>query len=177
MNAAQKAWATRRARAAAASPLPTMPPARARRAVERVSPLLAGSARAELSAGQKAAETRRAVEAARVEAEARRNGIAEVSPLADHAMVTFYVDDQKLGCGERSFLVLEIGQKTVRLFNAPTLSEISVDRVAFDRHARPYRSLTKTVAAIIARNQAEFERLDLEYDPRVAKRALEALAA
>jgi len=176
MNAAQKAWATRRARAATASPLPIMPPARQRRTVERVTALLAASAPGELTAGQKAAETRRAVDAARIEAEARRNGVEAVSPLANNAMVSLYVDDQKLGSGERSFLVLEIGQKTVRLFNAPTLSEIAVDRLAFDRHARPYRSLTKTVAAIIARNQATFERLDLDYAPRTAREAMRVLA-
>lgn len=179
-EAARKAWATRRARMTGAShPEPDqLPPARRKRVlVDRVSPLAVAKASPELTAGQKAAASRKALEDARAEREAMRNGIEAPSPLASSKMVTLWVEHDKIGDGYRNFLVVEIGQKQVVLFNAPTLCEITIDRVTFERHAKPYRSLTKTVAAIIARNQGIFERFNLDYDARASKRAAAALAA
>lgn len=190
-EATKKAWETRRARAAAggsgvssaaiaaaapAAIVSNARPARIQRAVERISPLTA-TARQELTAGQKAAATRHALEIARQEAEARKNGIEAPSPLADVELVQLWIDDAKIGCGERPFVVVEIAPKKVRLFSASVLQTIMIDRIDFDRHAKPYRTNAAKVAGIIQRNATGRDRLGLEYCPRDVKNALACLGA
>ncbi len=171
LNAAQKAWETRRARAAAAA-IASQPAKAARPKVERVSPL-AGQV-VQLNAAHRAHETRRALEAARQELEARRNGVTSPSPV-EAELVHLYIDDSKIGCGYRQFVVVEIGPKAVRLFNAPTLQEISVDRFVFDKRATPYRTVKSRVINLITKTISCCDRLGIDYDARAAKAALAVL--
>lgn len=178
MNAAQKAWATRRARLAAEKAAPLPPPAPARRKrqlVDRIGALVA--IEPEKTAGQKAAESRAIALQARAELEARRAGVEQPSALAECKTVRMWVDDAKVGCGFRNFVVVEIGTKVVRLFSAPALREIDVSRYDFDKYAKPYVSRAGSLARIIDSTASSFDRLGLDYQPRIVRAVRAAVAA
>ena len=92
------------------------------------------------------------------------------TPQVGH-MVTMWVEDVKLGCGLRQFVVLEIGAKWCRLYSAAALTELRVTREEFDKYAKPYRSAVD-VSAIVDRNATLYDKLSREgssqfvYDPR-----------
>jgi hypothetical protein len=90
-------------------------------------------------------------------------------------MVSLWVDDERVGCGLRTFVVISIGPKHVRLFNAQTLAEISVDKATFMKHARPHDAKTGAVKRILRRNASIYQRLGLRYGPNKVKAALAAL--
>lgn len=116
-----------------------------------------------LSPAHKAWETRRAKAEGRAILEARKvEAIApvKVSPLADAKMVELWLDRQDVGCGQRRYIVLDIGGRTVRLFSAAKLITVEVDRSEFDRYARPVRGRAKTVATIIRNNQSLADRIN-----------------
>lgn len=116
MNAAQKAWATRRARAEARSTIATI-----KRGVENPSPAYDAS-----------------------------------KPVVD-----LWLDDNRIGCGQRRFIVLECGTKAVKLFYPPQLATITVDRVTFDRHAKPAADAKpRKLARIIRDNVAQAKRVN-----------------
>lgn len=109
---------------------------------------------AELSPAKKAWLTRRLRDEARAEQAQRKQEAAEaaasVSPLDGEKIVSYWCDDPTIGCGSRLFVVMDIGPQWVQLFYAPRLCHLRVDRVTFDKYAKPSRgsSPRKTVAII-----------------------------
>lgn len=195
LSPAQRAWITIRARKAAlaagasidainairtpapeADAEPEFKPVRRERVkVDRVSPLSEGPA--EMTAGQKAAETRRLLEEARAKLEAIKAGVEAPSDLADAFAVELNVDDAKVGCGQRSFVVVAIDIRTVTLFNVPTLTTIQIDRITFEQDAKPYKTtkakqLARIDAAILA-----YDKSKLDYDVKAVKAAIRTLLA
>lgn len=117
----------------------------------------------QLSPAMKAWETRRAKAEGRAIVEAAK--IAAItppapSPLADARHVQLWLDRQDVGCGYRRYTVLEVGERTVRLFSASKLIAIEVDRREFDRWARAVRHKGNTIADIIKRNIALVDRVN-----------------
>jgi hypothetical protein len=116
-----------------------------------------------LSPAHKAWETRRAKAEGRAIIEARKvdaTAPVKVSPLADAKMVELWLDRQDVGCGQRRYVVIEIGPRVVRLFSAAKLITIEVNRTEFDRYARPVRGKANTVTAIIKNNQRLADRIN-----------------
>jgi hypothetical protein len=140
-----------------------------------------------LSPAQKAWETRRARIEGRAIVEQAKAKVAveeaKPSPLSDARMVEIELDRSDVGCGRRRYIVLDIGDWTVRLFSAASLIAIDVPRIEFERKAKPARHNAKTVAAIIRRNMALCDRVNDKAQAVVmfdggdaAKRALELLS-
>lgn len=118
---------------------------------------------APISAAAKAWATRRARDAARVEIAAIKAGVTKPSPAydPDKPVVDLWLDDARVGCGQRRYIVLEVGTKAVKLFYPPQLVLITVDRVTFDRHARPARDAkVRKLARIIRDNIASAKRVN-----------------
>lgn len=181
LSAAQKAAITRKANAAARAA--GEKPKRAKRQVERLSILSVAAPAAELTAGQKAALTRRAREEAREKIAAVKTGVAAEAAV-DSKVVEVWLDDAQIGCGWRRYVVLDVSAKWVRLFNAPRLTAIRVDRVTFDRQSRAAKFKAKKVAEIIRNNINAAERINDESKAvvvpdggRDARQALEILEA
>jgi hypothetical protein len=109
-----------------------------------------------MNAAQKAWATRRARDAARADI-VRLNAGVETPAVAyreNKPVVDINIDDAKVGCGTRRFVVLDCGPRVVRLFYYPTLVTITVDRLTFDRKAKYARdSKREKIAAIIRKNQ------------------------
>jgi hypothetical protein len=99
------------------------------------------------------------------------------SPSAPAVMVELFIDEARTGAGFRRFVVLSVGSKWALLFHVPTLHQIKVDRATFDSRARATDFNAATVAKIIRRNLATYERLKFQHSPRVAKLALSAIRA
>jgi hypothetical protein len=70
-------------------------------------------------------------------------------------MVSLYLEDARIGCGFRRYLVLEVGPKFVTLFYAPKLATVRVDCLTFDRHAKA----ETLMAGIIRANMDEAQKL------------------
>lgn len=118
---------------------------------------------APMNAAQRAWATRRAHAAARVEIAAIKAGVTRPSPAydPDKPVVDLWLDDAKVGCGQRRYIVLEVGTKAVKLFYPPQLVLVTVDRVTFDRHARPARDAkVRKLARIIRDNVAAAKRVN-----------------
>ena len=64
----------------------------------------------------------------------------------------------------------------MRLFYAPLLVEIVVDRLTFDRHAIPYKTTAAKLRARVDAAAATFDRHNLEYSPKVVRGAYQVLA-
>lgn len=112
---------------------------------------IALTAPAELSPAQKAWVTRRARDAQREIIETTKAGVDKPSPLAGEKIVALQIDeDNEIGSGRRLYVVVEIGDRWVTLFHPPQLVNRRVDRLTFDRYARPSpaSSPKKTVALI-----------------------------
>jgi hypothetical protein len=90
-------------------------------------------------------------------------------------MVSLWVDDERVGSGLRTFVVLSVGPKHVHLFNASTLSEITIDKATFMKHARPHDAKTGAVKRILRRNASIYKRMGLRYGPNKVKAALAVL--
>jgi|SRR5581483_12307170 len=131
-----------------------------------------------LSPAQKAWATRKARDRARASIAAVKVGIAAPSPVVagGDKVVDLYLDDSRVGCGLRRFVVLEVGRKWVKLFSAPQLATVTVDRPTFDRWAKPARDAKpRKIAEIIRRNVAEAKRLELSFSESRAKQAVRIL--
>jgi len=120
-----------------------------------------------LTPAQKAWETRRAKAEGRAIVEARKIEAAApppetISPAADARHVQLWLDRQDVGCGYRRYTVLDVGDRTVRLFSASKLIAIDVDRREFDQWAKPVRHKGTTVSNIIKRNIAMVDRVNDE---------------
>lgn len=116
-----------------------------------------------MNAAAKAWATRRAHAAARVEIAAIKAGVTKPSPAfdPDKPVVDLWLDDARVGCGQRRYIVLEVGTKWVKLFYPPQLVLVTVDRVTFDRHARPARDAkVRKLARIIRDNVASAKRVN-----------------
>lgn len=116
-----------------------------------------------LNPAQRAWETRRAKAEGRAMVEAAKVAAvqpAAPSPLADARHVQLWLDRQDVGCGYRRYTVLEVGERTVRLFSASKLIAIDVSRAEFDRWARPVRHKGTTLTGIIKRNIALVDRVN-----------------
>lgn len=116
-----------------------------------------------MNAAQKAWATRRARESARIEIATVKAGIKTASPAYDpnRPVVDLWLDDQRVGCGRRRYVVLEVGTKIVRLFYPPLLALVTIDRLTFDRHARPARDAKpRAIRRIIRDNIAMANRLN-----------------
>ena len=90
-------------------------------------------------------------------------------------MVEFRIDDRRIGCGLRRFIVLRIGPKWATLFHVPTLATIQYPRKSFDSKAGPAIYNARNVSRILRRNVAQAKRLDREYSAANAAAALAAL--
>lgn len=118
---------------------------------------------APMNAAQRAWATRRARDAARVEIATIKAGVTKPSPAfdPDKPVVDLWLDDARVGCGQRRFIVLEVGTKHVKLFYPPQLVLVTVDRVTFDRHAKPARDAkVRKLARIIRGNVASAKRIN-----------------
>ena len=167
MTPAQKAWETRRRRAAGEAPKATPKP--------QPAPRPDG----QLSAAQKAWETRRLRDAARADQQAREVLAAAPVPVpvepvpAKESVVELL---NAMGSGYRRFIVINVGPRTVSLFHAPTLATIEFDRLTFDRTAKPApRVKPHILRDIIKRNMRTYDRLMLDYNAKNAELALTAL--
>ena len=91
-------------------------------------------------------------------------------------IVELWMDDRRVGCGLRRYVVLQVGRKWVRLFHAPTLQTIPMPKSEFERHARPaVGAKPKAVRRIIRANVQQAQRLGLWDGGKAAKEALRAL--
>jgi hypothetical protein len=118
---------------------------------------------APMNAAQRAWATRRARDAARVEIATIKAGVTKPSPAfdPDKPVIDLWLDDARVGCGHRRYIVLEVGTKHVKLFYPPQLVLVTVDRVTFDRHARPARDAkVRKLARIIRDNVAAAKRVN-----------------
>jgi hypothetical protein len=116
-----------------------------------------------MSAAQKAWATRRARDSARVEIATIKAGVSRPSAAfdPDKPVVDLWLDDIKVGCGQRRYVVLECGTKWVRLFYPPRLISLTIDRVTFDRHAKPATNAKpKVLRRIIRDNVAMAKRIN-----------------
>lgn len=117
-----------------------------------------------LTAAQKAWETRRAKAEGRALIEAAK--VAAVAPpppktpAADARVVSLWLDRQDVGTGWRRYVVLDVGDRMVRLFSAAKLIAIDVTRAEFDRWAKPVRHKGTTITAIIKANIAMVDRIN-----------------
>jgi hypothetical protein len=118
---------------------------------------------APMNAAQKAWATRRARDAARADIKTISKGIDQPSAAYDpkRPVVDIFLDDNKVGSGLRRYVVLECGPRVVRLFYYPTLTLVKVDRLTFDRKAKPAKDAKKrTIARIIRANVEQAERIN-----------------
>lgn len=156
----------------AGEPAPAAKPAKRQKVeVERVG-FLSISSNVAMTAGQKAAETRRLHEEAREFARLQKEGVKEESPLAESVMVSWYDE------GWRPFVVVGLGEKWATLFQPATLTTLKVARVEFDRYAKPLgrKAPKKSAARVIAARVAEAGKYGFEFNRAVAGRALEAVS-
>src|ERR1700724_1969420 len=108
-----------------------------------------------MNAAQRAWATRRATAAARADIVTLNQGVAAPAPAfkENKPVVDIALDDPKVGCGLRRYVVLDCGPRLVRLFCYPTLTTITIDRLTFDRKAKYARdSKAARITAIIRRN-------------------------
>jgi hypothetical protein len=112
---------------------------------------------------------------ARQDFAALRAGIKTPPPVGNSPMVEMFVNEPRIGCGFRRFVVLSVGPRWAFLFHAPSLQQLKVDRVTFDRHARQTEFNQSTVGTIIRRNLEQAERNQIRHSPRAAKFALSAI--
>src|SRR5882672_1447324 len=165
MNAAHKAWATRRARAAAAALMTSVA------AMPAPAPVEAKPAGVH-----------------NVHTSADLVGIGAVSPVifrgtqavTDCQLVEISVDDSAVGSGRRLFVVLEEGDKMVRLFSPAKLVTITVDRKYFDKYGYwPARGVKRSrVAEIIRRNIALADKINAaKLEDAVSDGGADAVAA
>lgn len=118
-----------------------------------------------LSPAQRAWQTRRALAAARADQEVIKAGITAPTQVlkTSKPVVDLWLDDVAVGCGQRRFVVLDVGERMVRLFYYPTLTTVTVDRLTFDRHARYARDAKReTITRIIRRNLALADKINSE---------------
>jgi hypothetical protein len=92
-------------------------------------------------------------------------------------MVSIWLDDVKVGCGERSYLVISVGPKWATLLQPAMLTEVKVDRPTFERHAERVSFVAKGVRRLIIRNTRQARRLRLQHPAHTIKTALAMLAA
>lgn len=131
-----------------------------------------------LSPAQKAWATRRARDEARAHIIARKLGVAAPCPLAGHRIVRFYSEDAAIGLGWRHFVVVTMDARTVTLFYVPRLLNLKIDRLTFDRYARPARgSSIRRTEHLIREAIASWKQLFPEDCERACARAHRALAA
>lgn len=118
-----------------------------------------------MNAAQRAWATRRARDAARADIKTIAAGIEQPSAAYDpkKPVVDIWLDDAKVGCGMRRYVVLECGPRAVKLFYYPSLVTVTVDRLTFDRKAKPARDARKRkIAQIIRDNVALAERVNAQ---------------
>jgi hypothetical protein len=139
--AAQKAWATIRARKAAAL---------ASTAVAPVAPV--------------AIEVPAAIVNVSTDATLVTLPVAP-SPLwvaaPEFVACSMYVDDVAVGCGWHRFVVVETNDRCVRLFHPTRLVTVIVSRKSFDKHAkidRHQRKAAKAITSIVRGNLAVVDR-------------------
>lgn len=143
------------------------------------------NAPAPMNAAQKAWATRRARDTARADIQTLNRGVEQPSAVYDpkRPVVDIWLDDAKVGCGMRRYVVLECGSRWVKLFYYPSLVTVTVDRLTFDRKAKPAKDAHKrTIARIIRENMAQAERINAQAKRPVmadggarAKQALQVL--
>lgn len=84
------------------------------------------------------------------------------------------IDHEKVGCGERLFVVVKVGYKWVRLFYPSTLTGFTIPREQFDRlkvrPADPVRT-----ARLLRKHRKLYSRLGLNTGGASTKSALKAL--
>lgn len=129
MNAAQKAWATRRARAAAAL--------MATSAI--VAPAIAPVAPVVISSGDELAAIYAAKETARAARIAEAADALTFKPATELQVVTYWVDSAAVGCGERLFVLIARSGREVQLLDPCKLISITADAKNFDKYAKPLR--------------------------------------
>lgn len=131
-----------------------------------------------MSPAQKAWATRKSRLAARDHIAAVKHGVTAPSPVGDSRVVTLDWDDSPCGMGRRHYVVLELGTKHVALFYAPTLEGARIDRVTFDRLARPAKGISRRrLAAFIREKTEQWQRWYPDDSERAVARAKRALAA
>jgi hypothetical protein len=136
-DAARKAWATRRARAAAAMMVTTtaLTPASARAAVLPEKPAIVNVSTSETFAPVRVYQR------------------PVLEPVTEFRMVEMWVDTAEIGCGLFRFIVLAVSSIEVKLFQCSKLTAIVVPRADFDRLHVPALKVKRAVLAdIIRRN-------------------------
>lgn len=139
-----------------------------------------------LSPAQRAWQTRRQMASVRADQETLKAGVAEPTPVlkTSKPVVDLWLDEPAVGCGQRRFVVLDVGERRVRLFYYPTLTSVTVDRLTFDRHAKYARDAKRgTITRIIRANLALADKINSEARKAVvsdggadAAKALEVLS-
>lgn len=161
LNAAQKAWITRRAKLAAAvativagspdQPVVIMPAVTVDTGIKLPPPPKSGRIGDAVVAPAAAWQAPRV---AMVSADA-------MVPATEFEMVEMRLDDAAIGCGQFRLIVIERSDRTVRLFNAPKLATVTVSREHFEKTAKPARHVRRAVLAdIIRRNLALADRVN-----------------
>lgn len=149
MNAAQKAWATRRARLAAG--VATV------MAVSAAAPVVNRSWEQPVAQGRAATPQE----------------VRATAPVTECELVEISIDEATVGSGRRLFVVLEMGERMVRLFSPARLVTVAVERKYFEKYAIDARRGVKRsrVAEIIRRNRALADRVN-EAEQRTASEML-----
>ena len=118
-----------------------------------------------MNAAQKAWATRRARDAARDDIKTLNVGVQVPSVAYDPSrpVVDLNIDDPRVGCGWRRYVVLECGTRWVKLFYYPLLTIVTIDRLTFDRKAKVAKDAKKrTISRIIRANLQQARRINAQ---------------
>lgn len=88
-------------------------------------------------------------------------------------VVTLWVDDATVGCGERTFVVISVGPKRATLLSPASLDRVEVDRKTFDKHAKPIEDPKRwrAIAKRMGRNAKDHARLGMRFPSALVKKA------
>lgn len=153
MTPAQKAWATRKARLAAS-----------------VAAVVSATSASALPPSS--VIVNRSWEQPVAQVPAVAVPVFQTTPVERCELVEISIDDSKCGSGRRLFVVLEIGERMVRLFSPSSLVTVVVARSYYEKYAVGAKGVKRSrVAAIIRRNRALADKVN-EAEQRTAAAAL-----
>jgi hypothetical protein len=140
--------------------------------------------RTELTPAQKAWVTRRARDVARAVIVTKRQGTDKLSPLAGEKIVSYAPSETEgdkvatdIGAGRRLYVVVAINDSEAVLFYAPQLKTVRVDRLSFDRYAKPSpKSSPRNTAKLIRERMAQWRRCFPDECELACNRAERAIA-
>jgi len=94
-------------------------------------------------------------------------------------LITLNVDDPRIGCGERLFLMVQQGRRYVHLLYMPTLDHVrvGVTKVSSDERLQLSKAEGIAIARRLRQRQRDFESWGYRYSRVFIRSALKALRA